>query len=168
MSSSPSAFAGVGLGVALAPADLALHDAGQVLALLLVGAVLQQRRPDHREAEADQGQRQLVTLELLAVDLDLGLVEAAAAVLLGPAGSRQAALGHELAVALRQRVRQLGIAPAPVVARGRPAELLRDSFEELRELAPKGLDVRHFALSPTRTMRRVMAAALIAYGEHLG
>ncbi len=36
--------AGVGLGVALAPADLAAGDRRQVLALLLLGAELQQRR----------------------------------------------------------------------------------------------------------------------------
>ncbi|GCC45919.1 hypothetical protein chiPu_0030186, partial [Chiloscyllium punctatum] len=43
--------AGVRLGIALAPADQARGDLRQMLLLLLLGAVFQQRRPEHRDAE---------------------------------------------------------------------------------------------------------------------
>jgi hypothetical protein len=45
---------GARLRIALAPADLAARDLGQEALLLLLGAVLQQRRPEHRDAEARQ------------------------------------------------------------------------------------------------------------------
>ena len=46
--------AGAGLGVALAPANLAADDARQVLALELVAALVKEQRSDHRQAEADE------------------------------------------------------------------------------------------------------------------
>src|SRR6185312_6168231 len=44
--------AGAWLGVALAPPHLAAHDARHVLLLLLLGAVLEQGRAEHRDAHA--------------------------------------------------------------------------------------------------------------------
>ena len=46
--------AGAGLGIALAPADLAARDLGQEVLLLLLGAIFEQRRAEHRDAEAHQ------------------------------------------------------------------------------------------------------------------
>ena len=63
--------AGVGLGVALTPADLAATDLRQVLALLLLGAVAQQGRPDHGEPEADERERQAAPGQLLREHLGL-------------------------------------------------------------------------------------------------
>ena len=49
--------AGARLAVALAPADLAAHDRRQVLALLLLAAVLEQHRAEHPQAEAASAAR---------------------------------------------------------------------------------------------------------------
>ena len=43
--------AGVGLRIALAPADFAARDLRQMRLLLFLGAIFQQRRPEHRDAE---------------------------------------------------------------------------------------------------------------------
>jgi hypothetical protein len=111
--------AGVGLRVALRPADLAARDLRQVLAALVLGAELEQRGADHREPEADQRQRQVEAAQLVEQDLGVRLVEPAAAVRLGPGRRGQPALGEDLAVALRPGMRQLGRAAAPVITAGR-------------------------------------------------
>ena len=46
--------AGARLRIALAPADLAARDLRQIVSLLLLGAEREQRRPEHRDAEAGQ------------------------------------------------------------------------------------------------------------------
>jgi hypothetical protein len=84
-----------------------------VLLLLLLGAELQQRRPDHLQAKARERHRQAQPRELLAQDLGVRCVEPAAAVLLRPRRRRQSTLGHHQAVALALGMRQLGLAPAP-------------------------------------------------------
>ena len=88
--------AGVRLRVALAPADLAARDLRQVLALLLLAAVLQQRRAEHPDAEALQRRAALERGHLLAQDRRLRVREAAAAVVARPGRHRPAALAHAL------------------------------------------------------------------------
>ena len=87
--------AGVGLGEALAPGDLALEDAGDELALLFLGAPLQDRRTDQRVAEEVGAHRRAGLGELLVEDHLLEQRQTLAAVLGGPAGADPAA-GEEL------------------------------------------------------------------------
>ena len=94
-SGSPGPTAGVGLGEALAPGDLALEDARDELPLLLLGAPLEDRRTDQRVAE-EVGAHRRVGLGELLVEHDLfEQRQALAAVLDGPAGADPPA-GEEL------------------------------------------------------------------------
>src|SRR5262249_39935796 len=90
--------AGARLGVALAPDRLGAGDAGQVLALLLLGAMDDQRRAQHAHAEgARAGVRGAVVAELFAEDHLLVDAGVEAAVLLRPR-RRDPAPGGELLV----------------------------------------------------------------------
>src|SRR5262249_39443886 len=97
----------VGLGVALAPADLAAADARQVPAPLLVAAEAQERRADHAEAEARERRREAQAAHLLGEDLRLVRGEAAAAELARPGRRREAARRRALEPGLH-----LGVVPA--------------------------------------------------------
>src|SRR6185312_11260163 len=79
------------LGVALAPADLAVDDLRDVLGLLLFAGELQQHRPQHPQPE--RGERAAVAGQLLLEDARLVGREAAAAVLLRPGRRGPAARG---------------------------------------------------------------------------
>ena len=84
--------AGVRFGVTLAPADLSPSNARQVLPLLLLGAVLKQGRPDHREPEAAERRRKLAASDLHFEDRGLLPGQCCAAILARPRGRRVAAL----------------------------------------------------------------------------
>ena len=84
--------AGVGLGEALAPADLALEDLRQELLLLLLGPPLQDRRADERVAEEVGPHRRAGPGELLVQHHVLHDRQALAAVLGRPRGADPAAL----------------------------------------------------------------------------
>ena len=60
--------AGRRLRVALTPAKVPPHDGRKMLKLLRFGPVVQKRRSDHREAEADHRRRKLGAYELLLQD----------------------------------------------------------------------------------------------------
>jgi hypothetical protein len=100
--------AGIGLGVAGAPLVGPVEDVGDEALLLLVGAVLDQRRPDPGEAhEAGTERRRLAPRHLLLQDHLLGDAAPAAADLLRPGESHPALAadlllpgGHEGEVAL--------------------------------------------------------------------
>ena len=83
---------GVGFAEPLAPPHLALHDLGQELLLLLLGAPLQDGRTDEGVAEEVSPQRGLGPGELLGEHDALHQRQALAAVLLGPGGADPASL----------------------------------------------------------------------------
>jgi hypothetical protein len=85
---------GVGLGVALAPADFAAGDAGQVLALLGFGAVPEQGGAKHGDAETLQRHAAAEPGHFLAQHLGLLARQAGAAVFRGPFGHGPALVGH--------------------------------------------------------------------------
>jgi len=76
--------AGIRLGITLAPADQPGGDFWQVLLFLRIGAVFEQRRPQHRDAEGNQRRPRADRRHLLADDLGLFAIEAAAAIFLRP------------------------------------------------------------------------------------
>ena len=86
--------AGIRLGIALRPADLATGDAGQMLKLLLMRAIFQECRAEHPDAEGLQRDARLQALHLIAQDLGVGLVEPATAILGRPFRNRPALVGH--------------------------------------------------------------------------
>ena len=114
---------GVGLAEPLAPGDLALEDARDELPLLLLGAPLQDGRPDEGVAEEVAPQRRAGAGELL-VEHDLLEEGEALAAVLGRASwrrssrRRRASLVHSSLKALRSSgvMEKSGISPA---ARGR-------------------------------------------------
>ena len=85
-----------GLGIALAPSNLASSNLRQMLALLLLGAVLQQRRSEHRDAEAVQRRAAAERAHFLAQNFGLVAREAAAAVLTRPLRHRPTLFRHAL------------------------------------------------------------------------
>ena len=142
--------AGVRLGVAEGPEDLAPADRGNVLALLLLGAVLEDRRPDHRDAHArlhDERVEGPRRRHLLLQDLGLELGEAAAPVLRGPGRRRPALLAEALAPGVEVRV--LAVEELAADQLGAAAgEALRKVFvKPIASLAAEGLEcvlgIRH-------------------------
>src|ERR1700681_1529446 len=75
---------GIRLGIALAPANESGRDLRQMFFLLRLGAVLQQRRPEHGNAERGQRLPGADRRHLLAHDLGLLAIEASAAIFLRP------------------------------------------------------------------------------------
>ena len=132
--------AGAGLGVALAPADLAADDRRQVLALQLLAALLEEERADHREAEADERRAEAELRHLLGEHLRLRLREPAAAVLARPRRRRPAALRHDGEPALHVGgIRALLAAPAEVVgAPGRRATSTPARWRRASAASPRG------------------------------
>ena len=84
---------GTGFRVALAPPDLSPGDAGQVTDLLVLGAVFEKGRPDHRGAHAGNRRADLQGAHLLEQRDELLLVEPRATVFLRPGRHGEAALG---------------------------------------------------------------------------
>src|SRR6185369_9669466 len=137
--------AGVGLGVALAPADLAARDLPQVMALLFFAAVFEQRRAEHPDAEALQRHAALEGRHFLAQDRGLGVIQAAAAVRARPHRHGPAALAHALEpLALRLAlVLEALAAPADVAfgLGGLPHFAWAVGFEPGARFAPEGLEI---------------------------
>src|SRR5208337_5672068 len=73
-----------GLGIALAPSNLASNNLRQLLALLFFGTIFEQRRSEHRDAEAGQRRAASERAHFLAQNFGLVAREAAAAVLARP------------------------------------------------------------------------------------
>ena len=86
--------AGAGFGVALAPADFALDDGGQVFLFLHLGAVFNEHGGEHGLAHALEGGAAAERVHFLGEDFGLFQREAAAAVLLRAGRQRPAASGH--------------------------------------------------------------------------
>ena len=101
-----------GFRIALAPADFAPHDLGQVLLLLRLRAVLQQGRAQHGDAEGVEGAAAPELSHFLAQHLGLRRAEAAAAVGGRPVRRGPAARGHAVQP-LALRLAELRLSPAP-------------------------------------------------------
>ena len=98
--------------VALAPPHLAAGDARDVALLLLLGAVLEQRRPEHGRTHAGDGRARSDAAHLLEQNEVLVLGQSAAAVLGRPGRDRVTAFGRALEPrALVVGHRRLGAAP---------------------------------------------------------
>ena len=106
---------GVRFGIALAPADLAAGDLGQMVQLLLFAAVFQQRRPEHRNAEAVQRVARPDRAHFFAQHLGFRRRQPATAIFLRPIGDGPAAFAHHLQP-LRLRRVGIGIIVAPTPA----------------------------------------------------
>jgi hypothetical protein len=143
--------AGAGLRVALAPADLAADDRRDVRALELLGAELEQRRSDHRQAETDERWAQAHRGHLLREDARLLLAQAAAAVGGRPGGRGPAARRHHLEPALDVGTREGRAPPAParllVLAQRRRHRLRSVGFQPGARLAPERFEISHAPLS---------------------
>src|SRR5690606_36471660 len=105
--------AGIGRAIALAPADLAARDRRQVMALLRLGAIFEQGRAEHRDAEAVERLARADPRHLLAQDLRLLGRKAAAAIFLRPVRHRPAARRHRFQPGPLRLDLEHRIAPAP-------------------------------------------------------
>src|SRR6185312_11601672 len=94
------------LAVALAPSDLAARDLRQVLALLFLAPELEQRGPEHPDAEAAQRQPAAHLALLFVEDLRARRIEPRAAQLAWPRRRRVALRDHRIEPALRVGVRE--------------------------------------------------------------
>ena len=150
--------AGAGLGVALAPADLAADDRRDVRALELLGAELQQRRADHRQAEADQRRAQAQGGHLLREDARLLLAQPAAAVLRRPGRRGPAARRHDVEPALHVGIRVDGVCARPSTAlrarRAASTSTRRVGLQPRAGLAPERLEISHSQLLRPPTFER--------------
>ena len=118
---------GVRLGIALAPADQARGDLRQMLLLLRLVAVLQQRRPEHPDAETRQRRAGADRRHFLAQHLVLGAIEPSAAIFLRPVRHGPALVAHPLEPDALRLGREFCVAPAPIgiVLRGHRTPHLR-------------------------------------------
>src|SRR5580658_6497336 len=105
--------AGAWFGIALAPADFAAHDFGQMLALLLLIAVFEHDGTQHRNAERGQRVARLDAAEFLVEDARFLRREPAAAILFRPCRRSPAACGHTVEPELRIGIFISGPAAAP-------------------------------------------------------
>ena len=126
-----------GLGEALAPDVVAAQHAGEQRALLLVGAVLDDRGRDVRQAERVQRARRLGAVHLLGEDDLLHDPGAAAAPLLGP-GDRGVARVGERAVPRAQRARARSASISIEPPRPSPRELVGQVGRRARPGTPCG------------------------------
>ena len=130
--------AGVGLGVALAPAARRREDAGQEAVLLLVGAEGDEGRPEQALAhEADPAGRLGPGVLLVPDDL-LGDGQAVAAVLLGPADADPALAAEEL-LPLEAALEVLVLLARPAEAPQRGEVARQMGLEEVPGLGPERL-----------------------------
>src|SRR5262249_10577233 len=88
--------AGVGLGIALAPADQPGRDLWQMLPLLRLGAVFEKRRPEHPDAEARQWRARADRRHFFAQNFRFGAIEAGAAILVRPVRHGKTLVAHAL------------------------------------------------------------------------
>ena len=122
-----------GLAETLAPVDPSLGDGGEVLALLLLGAVHHERGPEHANAEGVLARGAVIGHLLVEDELRDGR-RALAAVLLGPAEGEPAAVGELAAHSSSQVgvfVSGLDEAVAPLAR--------QFLFQEGAELFPEGV-----------------------------
>ena len=110
--------AGIGFRIALAPADFAARDLGQMFELLLFAAVFQQRGPEHRNAEAVERVARPDRAHFLAQHLGFRRRQPAAAILLRPVGDGPTPFAHHL-----QPLRLCGIGGGIIMA-PTPADVL--------------------------------------------
>src|SRR5579872_6250822 len=137
-------------GIALAPADFALHDAGEKLLLLFLARIFEQNRPQHPDAERHQRRARLQTGEFLCKHPGFGVGEPAAAIFLGPGRCGPTLGGHAVEPELLFRILELGLAPAPdrivvVVFDGGVAAHRRRAIgvEPATRFASEGLEIAH-------------------------
>src|SRR5258705_691567 len=119
---------GIRFGIALAPADQAGGNLRQMFLLLRLGAVFQERRPEHGNAEREQRLPRAERHHLLAHDFCLFRIEAGAAIFLRPVRHGPALVAHPLEPHLLRLRREFGIAAAPeriFLRRHRPPHLRR-------------------------------------------
>ena len=118
---------GVRLGITLAPADQAGSDFRQMLLLLRLVAVFQQRRSEHPDAKTRQWRPRAHRRHLLAQHLVLGAIEPPAAIFLRPVRHGPALVAHPLEPDALRLGREFGITAAPigVVLRGHRTPHLR-------------------------------------------
>ena len=139
--------AGARLRIALAPADFATRDLGQVFLLLRLIAVFQQRRAEHPDAETVEGRAAFHRAHFFAQDFRFVLGEAAAAEFLRPVRHGPAARGHALQPLLLRLVLELPVAAAPTavffVVRRRTHFGRAICLEPGACLAPEGFEIGH-------------------------
>src|SRR5262249_22327782 len=139
-----------GLRIALAPADFAARDLGQVLELLRLVAVLEQRGAEHPDAKAVERRTATERAHFLAQHVGLVLGQATAAVFARPGGHRPPALGHAMEPGALRLGLKLEVAPTPAgvgLARGGAAHFGRAvGFEPRAGLAAEGVDVGAHAM----------------------
>ena len=162
----------LGLGVALAPADLAADDLRQVLLLLLLGAEAQQGRADHAEAEAGERIGQLEPLHLLLQHLGLVVREPAAAVLRRPGRRRVALVGRHLEPGLHLRVVPDGALAPPVAAGFRVEQQAANALRSVGVEPGSGFGAESVEIGQGGTLRscrgKAHHSAGLASGGHAG
>jgi hypothetical protein len=104
---------GIRLGIALAPANQASRDLGQVFLLLRVGSVFEECRPEHGDAKRGQRLARSERGHLLAHDLCLFGIETATAIFPGPVRYRPALVAHPLEPDALRLGRECGVTAAP-------------------------------------------------------
>ncbi len=145
---------GVGLRITLAPPDLTARDWGQVIELLFLRAIFQQRGPEHRDAEAVERIARLDPRHLLAKHLRLRRRKPAAAIFGRPVGHGPAARAHPVHPRLLRRRQHRLVAPAPARVLLRPHRLAHLGrailFQPSAGLGAEGVEVGHGGQLPVR------------------
>ncbi|PAV68232.1 hypothetical protein WR25_00225 [Diploscapter pachys] len=88
--------AGAGFGIALTPAHLAARDGGDMLLLLGLGAIFEERRAEHHHAHAADRIPSTDPRHFLLQHAGLGPAEATTTILRGPSGDAPPLLAHRL------------------------------------------------------------------------
>src|SRR5690606_28619372 len=144
--------AAVGLGVPVPPLAFAGHERRLVLELLPLGAVLEQRRAEHPDAEGVERAAAAEAAHLGGEHARFRGRQAATAILAWPGGRGPAALGHALEPEALRFGLEGPVAPAPAafgVVGDRFAHLGRAvGLEPGAGLAPEVCERVHFCLSP--------------------
>src|SRR5690606_19342078 len=158
--------AGAGLGIALAPADLAARDLGEVLPLELFAPVLEARRADHCEAETHAGAREAHRAHLLPEDRGVLAAQARAAVFTRPGGRREAALVADVAPAEDVGIDGRVLLAAPIAVEGpagrrAPERLGRVLLEERADFFAERLEIAHDAFASALALAMVRATSSI-------
>jgi len=109
---------GTGFRIALAPADFAARNSGQMLRLLFMCAVGQQRGAKHRDAEIVQRLACIDSLSLIIENLGLFGGKSRSSIFLGPAGYRIALGQSALEPYFLRLGLELPLAPAPALVFG--------------------------------------------------
>ena len=109
---------GTRLGIALAPADFATRDTGQMLCLLLMRAIGKQGGAEHRDTEIVQGLAGIDCLSLVIENLGLFGRKSRSAIFLGPAWHRIALGQRALEPYFLRLGLELPLAPTPALIFG--------------------------------------------------